>query len=97
MWEREFFYVFKVWAEVSPQAELCLPPQEETQDRAGDGGPVRQLRPGLVPGQQPARGGGRGGRLCNSAVARPASPVLATIIIIIASSDYLTNCRRTVI
>ena len=54
MWEREFFYVFKVWAEVSPQAELCLPPEEETQDRAGDGGPVRQLRPGPVPGQQPA-------------------------------------------
>ena len=54
MWEREFFYVFKVWSEVSPQAELCLPPEEKTQDRAGDGGPVRQLRPGLVPGQQPA-------------------------------------------
>ena len=59
MWEREFFYVFKVWSEVSPQAELCLPPQEEAQDRAGDGGSVRQLRPGLVPGQQPGRGGGR--------------------------------------
>ena len=54
MWERKFFYVFKVWSEVSPQAELCLPPEEKTQDRPGDGGPVRQLRPGLVPGQQPA-------------------------------------------
>ena len=89
MWEREFFYVFKVWSEVSPQAELCLPPEEEAQDRPGDRGPVRQLRPGPVPGQQPAGRGPRAlGELRDSAVtsrAGPASPVLTTIIIIIAS------------
>ena len=86
MWEREFFYVFKVWPEVSPQAELCLPPEEETQDRPGDGGPVRQLRPGPVPGQQPGGGGERTlGELRHSALTIPASPGLTTMFIIIAS------------
>merc|ERR1719350_1117897 len=57
MWERKFFYVFKVWSEVSPQAKLCLPSEEEAQDRAGDGGSVRQFWAGSVPGQERGRGG----------------------------------------
>ena len=97
MWEREFFYVFKVWPEVSPQAELCLPPEEKAQDCAGDGRPVRQLRSGPVPGQQPGGGGERTlGELRHSALPGPVGPGLATIVIIIASSNF-TNCRRTVI
>ena len=57
MWEGKLFYVFKVWPEVSPQAELCLSPEEEAQDRAGDSGPVCHLGAGPLPGQRPGRRG----------------------------------------
>ena len=89
MWERKLLYVFKVWSEVSPQAELCLPPEEEAQDRVGDCGPVRQFRAGSVPGKQPGRRGRGGalplppGDLCHAPAPLPPN------IINIASSSYL--------
>ena len=80
MWERKLFYVFKVWSEVSPQAELCLSPEEEAQDRAGDCGPVRQLWAGALPGQWPGRGGG---------VRHTSSSNIPTNLINIASSSNI--------
>ena len=49
MWKRKRFHVFQVWSEVPAQAELCLPPEAEAQDRVRDDRPVRVCRAGGLP------------------------------------------------
>ena len=39
-----------MWSEVPAQAELCLPPEAEAQDRVRDDRPVRLRWAGRVPG-----------------------------------------------
>ena len=48
MWQGQRVHVLQVRPEVSPQTELRLPPQEETQDRLRQCRAVRQQRPGGV-------------------------------------------------
>ena len=48
MWQGQRVHVLQVRPEVSPQTELRLPPQEETQDRVRQCRAVRQQRPGGV-------------------------------------------------
>ena len=48
-------HVLKVWTEVPAQTELCLPSQEETQDRVRERGAVCEQRTGRLHWQRKSR------------------------------------------